>query len=69
VNLDSLEESDDEEEFENEREDKFVFLERTFNMVCEFNTKFKKWIPLRIAQDSENPVSKTEIVRLENNNY
>jgi hypothetical protein len=45
-NLDSLEESDSENEFEDEREDKFVNLEKEIKMTCKFNTKFKKWIPL-----------------------
>ena len=47
--LDALEESDDEEEFENENEDKFVYLDKTYNMVCLYNYKFKKWYPVRIA--------------------
>jgi hypothetical protein len=50
VNLDALEESDDEEEFENEKEDRFVYLDKTYNMVCLFNNKFKKWYPVRISE-------------------
>jgi hypothetical protein len=46
-NLDALEESDDEEEFENENPHKFVFLERTLNMLCCYNEKFKKWVPMK----------------------
>ena len=46
-NLDALEESDDEEEFENENPHKFVYLERTINMVCYYNEKFKKWVPMK----------------------
>jgi hypothetical protein len=46
-NLDTLEESDDEEEFENENPHKFVYLERTFEMLCQYNEKFKKWVPMR----------------------
>jgi hypothetical protein len=52
-NLDTLEESDDEEEFENDKEDKFVFLTRSHKMVCQFNHKFRKWTPLRLAQKNE----------------
>jgi hypothetical protein len=48
-NLDKLEESDDEEEFENEKEDKFVFLEKEYNIICSYNYKFKKWIPIKLA--------------------
>jgi hypothetical protein len=53
-NLDALEESDDEDEFENEREDRFVFLEKTYNMVCAYNYKFKKWYPIKIAYANKN---------------
>ena len=49
-NLDALEESDDEEEFENEKEDKFVYLERKYNIVCSYNYKFKKWVPIKLAE-------------------
>lgn len=47
--LDALEESDDEEEFENNNPDKFVFLDRSYLMECEFNYKFKKWMPIKIV--------------------
>ena len=47
--LDALEESDDEEEFENENEDRFVYLDKTYNMVCSYNHKFKKWYPIKIV--------------------
>jgi hypothetical protein len=49
INLDALEESDDEKEFENEKEDKYVFLDRSFKMNCQYNYKFKKWVPLSLA--------------------
>jgi hypothetical protein len=48
--LDALEESDDEEEFENSNIDKFVYLEKTYKMICIFNNKFKKWVPIKITQ-------------------
>ena len=38
-NLDALEESDDETEFENNNLDKYVFLDKSFLMNCEFNYK------------------------------
>jgi len=47
--LDALEESDDEEEFENENDDRFVYLDKTYNMVCLYNHKFKKWYPIKIT--------------------
>ena len=45
-NLDALEESDDEDEFENENENKYVHLDKEYKMMCEYNYKFKKWVPL-----------------------
>jgi hypothetical protein len=47
--LDALEESDDEEEFENENVDKFVYLDKSYKMICNFNNKFKKWVPIKIT--------------------
>ena len=47
--LDALEESDDEEEFENPNVDKFVYLEKSYKMICNLNTKFKKWVPIKIT--------------------
>jgi hypothetical protein len=52
-NLDTLEESDDEEEFENNQIDKFVYLDRTILMKCVYNNKFKKWQPLSIAHKND----------------
>lgn len=49
TNLDALEESDDEEEFENSQVDKFVFLDKSYNMSCTYNHKFKKWIPTKVV--------------------
>jgi hypothetical protein len=47
-NLDALEESDDEEEFQDERDDRFVHLEKEYKMLCKFNSKFKKWYPVKV---------------------
>jgi hypothetical protein len=49
--LDALEESDDEDEFENVSIDKFVDLSKKIKMKCVYNYKFKKWTP--IAQMNE----------------
>jgi len=64
-NLDALEESDDEEEFENDRPDKFVFLDKTYNMVCVWNSKFKKWAPIRLAQKGDKIITKAELAYYE----
>jgi hypothetical protein len=60
-NLDALEESDDEEEFENEREDRFVYLDKTFKMLCVYNYKFKKWTPLKEAGSNAKIVLKKDL--------
>ena len=49
--LDALEESDDEDEFENVNIDKFVDLSKKIKMKCVYNYKFKKWTP--VAQMNE----------------
>jgi hypothetical protein len=54
--LDALEESDDEEEFESSREDKFVDLEKSVKMVCKYNRRFKKWYPIKQANENQTPI-------------
>jgi hypothetical protein len=49
TNIDYIEESDTEEEFENIKEDKYVDLKKEVNMECIFNAKFKKWTPIRVV--------------------
>ena len=44
--LDALEQSDDEDEFENVNIDKFVDLSKKIKMKCIYNYKFKKWTPV-----------------------
>ena len=46
-NLDSLEESDDEEDFQDLRIDKYVNLQKKFAVECEYKPKFRKWAPIR----------------------
>ena len=48
-NLDFIEESDDEEEFENMNPERFVDLEKEVLIECIFSQKFKKWIPKRVV--------------------
>jgi hypothetical protein len=55
-NLDYIEESDDEDEFENTRLDKHVDLTKEVLMECSFHTKFKRWVPIRVAEKREKPV-------------
>jgi hypothetical protein len=60
-NLDLLEESDDEEEFQNENIDRFVDMKKSFLFVCRYNYKFKKWFPVKLF-DTTNCKLKTEDV-------
>jgi hypothetical protein len=65
-NLDALEESDDEDEYENENIDKFVHLNKSLKMVCQFNHKFKKWVPIRVANDDAKIVTTQELTNIYN---
>lgn len=47
--LDAIEESDDEDDFQNIEFDKYVDLKKSVLMECRFHQKFKKWIPLKIV--------------------
>ena len=47
-NLDLLEESEDEEDFENIKEDKYVDLNKSVLMNCVYSKRFKKWEPHNI---------------------
>jgi len=49
VNLDAIEESDDEDEFEDVAEDRYVDLTKEVWMEFVFLPKFKKWSPVKIA--------------------
>ena len=49
-NLDLLEESDDEEEFENISEYKYVDLKKSYIMKCVFVPRFRKWKPVEIVK-------------------
>lgn len=46
VSLDALEESDDELEFEDIHVEKFLLKKEPIKMKCEYNYKFKKWVPI-----------------------
>ena len=48
-NLDYIEESDDEDDFENCKEDKYVDLKKIVYMECVFNIKFKRWTPVKVV--------------------
>ena len=66
-NLDKLEESDDEDEFENINEDKFVDLHKRVMMRCSYSHRFKKWIPIELIK-SEKTTPLKDIKYLEKKN-
>jgi len=46
---DGIEESDDEDDFENIQHDKYVDLKKKIRMECVYDRKFRRWTPLKIA--------------------
>ena len=62
-NLDYIEESDDEEDFENTQEDKYVDLKKELFMECSFHTKFKRWVPIRVVDKREKIVHIHKLAR------
>ena len=52
-NLDYIEESEDEEDFENIDDNKFIDLEKSIYMLCSYNRKFQKWIPKHIINNEK----------------
>ena len=64
-NLDLLEESDDEEEFENVNEDKFVNLNKNIMMKCVYISKFRKWKPVSIAPKDAKIITKKELFEIQ----
>ena len=50
TNLDAIEESEDDDEFENKNNPEyFVDLEKQVIMNCEYNPSFKAWVPLSVV--------------------
>lgn len=60
-NLDLLETSDSEDDFENINNDKYVDLQKSINIEYKYNKIFKKWIPVNISNN--NTISKTDIIK------
>jgi hypothetical protein len=63
--LDTMEESDDETEFENTEPDKYVTLTKEYRMTCRFNKRFCRWVPIELATKNDiitdNQVKQHEI--------
>jgi hypothetical protein len=55
-NLDYIEESDDEDDFQNEDLDKYVDINKVLLIECIFSNNFKKWIPLKVVDKNSKVV-------------
>ena len=55
TNLDTLEESDDDEEFENMALDKFVDLEKKLIMKSIYIKRYNSWKPIEISKNKISP--------------
>ena len=64
--LDKLEESDDEEEFENPNIDKFVYLDKIYKFECQLNKRFKKWVPYKLVDEKSMPSKSFDIKNVMN---
>ena len=53
-NLDALEESDDEEDFENVDEYKYVKMNTAYRMVCKYMPRINKWLPQKLAHRTQH---------------
>ena len=65
-NLDALEESDSEEEFEDVSLDKFVNLEKQEIMKCVYNRKFNGWVPIEIKKEKISSLKEIKFVEKKN---
>jgi hypothetical protein len=63
-NLDCLEESDTEEEFEDMRENKYVDLEKTLSMRCIYVPRFRKWEPVHVVEGPHHVITLADAQRL-----
>ena len=50
--LDAMEESENEEEFENIELDKYVSLHKEYKFVCKLNKKFCRWVPISVVPET-----------------
>jgi len=60
-NLDLLEESDDEDDFENIAIDKYVDINKTYRIVCRYIYKINKWEPYKLAERGKQVVNASEV--------
>ena len=68
-NLDLLEESDDEDMFENIEDDKYIMNKNLIPMLCFYEKKFKKWIHIKKLKNNDNVVSYDKLNKLSSSKY
>ena len=68
-NLDLLEESDDEDEFENANLDKFVDTTKTIHMKCVYIKQFRKWEPMEVMDEKVKLSTVKEVYQIEMGTY
>jgi len=59
--LDAQEESEDDDEFENTEPDKYVSLHKEFLMICRFNKRFCRWVPIQVVSSSQTTTTNSQI--------
>ena len=64
INLDLLEESDDEDIFENVSSDKFLKTDDFIPMICYYENKLQKWVPFKKINKDANVVSYDKLNKL-----
>jgi hypothetical protein len=61
-NLDFIEESDDEDDFQNMNEDKYVDVEKVLFIEFVFNFKFKRWVPVKVVDNRSKIVHISKLI-------
>lgn len=56
-NIDYIEESEDEEDFQDTNPDKHVNLNKELRFECEYKQKFKRWAPKRLMPNSDGRIT------------
>ena len=63
-NIDYIEESDDEDDFQNTEENKYIDINKTVKMVFVFYNKFKRWVPIQLIRETNNDIKVVNIMQL-----
>lgn len=64
-NLDYIEESEDEDDFQETNKGKHVNFDLVIKMRCVYNAKFKKWEPVKIAHKKEQLIKLNDLAKIE----